>query len=372
MTEFALATKEQTLTFVLPAPAPITHTLDLATIGKAADHHAAGATFADYTSRKAKNTVKAQGFDLAVFADYLDVASGVIYIETEDERQKRLSSHAAQLQHTPGAWQGMTWGIVQGFVKWQLQAGHAVASLNRRLSTVKVYAKLAAQAGAISAQDLALIKTVAGYGQKEAKRINEGREVTRVGSKKAEHVSITDDQAARLKAQPLETPQGRRDAVLMCLLLDHGLRAGEVALLTVANIDLKKGMIVGFYRPKVDKVQNNKLSADALTALRAYFDNNDAPALGALLRGSRKGGKLDQAGMSETCITERVRKLGADLGIQGLSAHDCRHYWATYWANRIEKLPKGVFTLQEAGGWNSLTMPRRYVESAAIANEGMA
>lgn len=358
MTEFALATKEQTLTFVLPAPAPITHTLDLATVGKAADHHAAGATFADYISRKAKNTVKAQGFDLAVFADYL-AAVGV-----------RVD--AAQLQTTPGAWQGMTWGIVQGFVQWQLQAGHAVASLNRRLSTVKVYAKLAAQAGAISAQDLALIKTVAGYGQKEAKRINEGREVTRVGSKKAEHVSITDDQAARLKAQPVDTPQGRRDAVLMCLLLDHGLRAGEVSLLTVANIDLKKGMIVGFYRPKVDKVQNNKLSADALKALKAYFDNNDAPALGALLRGSRKGGKLDQAGMSETCITERVRKLGADLGIQGLSAHDCRHYWATYWANRIEKLPKGVFTLQEAGGWNSLTMPRRYVESAAIANEGMA
>ena len=359
MTEFALAIKPtQEITFVVPAPAPIIHTVDLATIAHAADHHAAGAVFADYISRKAKNTVKAQGFDLAVFADYLAAAA--------------VRVDADQLQRTPGAWQGMTWGIVQGFVKWQLAAGHAVASINRRLSTVKVYAKLAAQAGAISAQDLALIKTVAGYSQKEAKRVNEGRAQTRVGSKKAEHVSITDDQAGRLKAQPQDTPQGRRDAVLMCLLLDHGLRAGEVALLSVTNIDLAKGMIVGFYRPKVDKVQNNKLSADTLKALRAYFDNNDAPALGPLLRGSRKGGKLDQAGMSETCITERVRKLGADLGIQGLSAHDCRHYWATYWGNRVEKLPKGVFTLQEAGGWNSLTMPRRYVEQAAVANEGMA
>lgn len=325
--------------------------------GHAANQAAAKHTFTDYTSRKASNTVEAQGFDLACFAEYLSMAG--------------VNVAASHLQTSPEAWQGVTWGLVQGFVKWQLDQGFAVGSINRRLSTVKTYAKLAAQAGAISAQDLALIKTVAGYGQKEAKRVNGGRTVARVGSKKAEHVSITEDQAARLKAQPLTTPQSRRDAVLMCLLLDHGLRAGEVAALTVTNVDLKAGRLVNFYRPKVDKVQNNKLSADALKALRAYFANGDAPALGALLRGSRKGGKLDQAGMSETAISDRVRTLGSAIGIDGLSAHDCRHYWATYWANRIDKLPKGVFTLQEAGGWNSLAMPRRYVERAEVANEGM-
>lgn len=332
-------------------------TEQMAIVGQIANQHAAGATFADHISRKSAQTIRAQRFDLACFAEYL-AATGVI-VDGE------------QLQATPPAWQGVTWGIVAGFVQWQLQAGHATASINRRLSTVKTYAKLAAQAGAIGAQDLALIQTVRGYSQKEAKRVNERREVTRVGSKKADHVTITDDQSAMLKAQPLDTPQGRRDAVLIALLLDHGLRAGEVAALTVANIDLKQGMIVGFYRPKVDKTQNNKLSADALKALKTYFDNGDAPAIGPLLRGSRKGGKLDQSGMSETAISERVRTLGAAIGIDNLSAHDCRHYWATYWANRIERLPKGVFTLQEAGGWNSLAMPRRYVEQATIANEGM-
>ena len=329
----------------------------MALVGQLANKHAAGATFADYASRKAPNTVKAQGFDLAVFAEYL-AAAGV-------------NADADWLQKYPEAWQGVTWGLVQGFVQWQLQAGHATTSINRRLSTLKTYATLAAQAGAISPQDLALIQTVRGYGQKEAKRINEKRDVTRIGHKKAEHVSLTDDQADALKVQPLDTPQGRRDAVLMALLLDHGLRAGEVAALTVSDVDLKAGQL-RFYRPKVDKTQNNKLSVDALKALRAYFDNGDAPALGQLLRGSRKGGKLDQVGMSETSITERVRTLGKALDIDGLSAHDCRHYWATYWGNRVEKLPKGVFSLQEAGGWNSLAMPRRYVESAKISNEGMA
>ena len=324
--------------------------------GQAANQVAAEHTFKDYLSRKSGNTIRAQGFDLAVFAEYLKAAKVIVAAE--------------QLQTAPGAWQGMTWGLVQGFVKWQLQQGHATASISRRLSTVKTYAKLAAQADAITANELALIQTVKGYGGKEAKRINEKRDVTRVGNKKAGHVSITDDQAAALKAQPLDTPQGRRDAVLMALLLDHGLRAGEVAALTVTDVDLHRGVLC-FYRSKVDKTQNNKLSAAALDTLRAYFAAGDAPAVGLLLRGSRKGGKLDQAGMSETSISERVRTLGADLGIAGVSAHDCRHYWATYWGNRVEKLPKGVFTLQEAGGWNSLAMPRRYVESAKISNEGM-
>jgi hypothetical protein len=33
---------------------------------------------------------------------------------------------------------------------------------------------------------------------------------------------------------------------------------------------------------------------------------------------------------------------------------------------------KCVLRLQEAGGWSSLAMPRRYVEESEIANEGMA
>ena len=76
---------------------------------------------------------------------------------------------------------------------------------------------------------------------------------------------------------------------------------------------------------------------------------------------------MTAAGMSEQAITARVRDLGKAIGLEGLSAHDCRHYWATYWAGKVD-----VIRLQEAGGWNSLAMPRRYIEDSEIANEGMA
>jgi integrase len=43
-------------------------------------------------------------------------------------------------------------------------------------------------------------------------------------------------QAKVLKSQP-DSPQGRRDVLLMCLLLDHGLRVGEAIRLEVVDFN---------------------------------------------------------------------------------------------------------------------------------------
>jgi integrase len=255
--------------------------------------------------------------------------------------------------------------MVEAFKGWQVAGGYAVGSVNVRLSTVKTYARLATKAGILSTTDLALIRAVEGYSRKEARRVDERREVTRKGDKKAESVSLTKAQADALKEQP-DTPQGRRDAVIMALLLDHGLRVGELAGLQVSAFNLKEKTFT-FYRQKVNKTQTHKLTADSFAAVRAWLAS-DAPALGALLRGSRKGGALSiESGMTERSLTERVRVLGEAVGVTGLSAHDCRHYWAT----RAARQGTDPFALQEAGGWSSLAMPRRYVESAKIANEGV-
>ncbi|MDX1523903.1 MAG: tyrosine-type recombinase/integrase, partial [Anaerolineae bacterium] len=102
-------------------------------------------------------------------------------------------------------------------------------------------------------------------------------------------------------------------------------------------------------------------------ALAAYLEF-DAPPLGTLLRESRKGGQLTQAGISPEAVTQRVATLGRRLlGLTGLSAHDCRHTWATFAARAGTQLDR----LQEAGGWNSPAMPVHYIEAARIANEGV-
>lgn len=331
-----------------------TETAELMTLaGQAANHAAGAAAFQDYRSRKADNTLRRQDADLALFGQFL---AGV-------------GIEAGDLTGTPGAWVGVTWGIVAGFARWQLQQGYAVGSINGRLSTVKIYCSLAALAGTIPPGEFALIRAVKGYQHKEIKHIDDKRDAagidTRKGSKKADPVSLTPAQARQLKAQP-DTPQGRRDKLMLCLMLDLGLRVGELAALTVDCFDLDAGTLT-FYRSKVNKTQTHKLINGCKAAARDWLNSGDAPAIGCIWRSSRKGGALTDAGMTERAITKRVAALGAEIGVIGLSAHDLRHYWATQAARNGTPLDR----LQDAGGWSSLAMPGRYIEAAKVANQGI-
>jgi integrase len=219
------------------------------------------------------------------------------------------------------------------------------------------------QAGFLPPEEYALIRSIQGYTQKEQKRIDERRPVTRLGAKKAAPVPISGKQARLLKQAHANSPQGRRDALMMCLLLDHGLRVGELAALTCEDLDLSHGLL-RFYRQKVAKVQVHRLTSDTYNAAQAYADFCDLRERGPLLRRSKKNKTLGKPGMSERAITRRVRILGEKFGLKGLSAHDCRHYWATAAARH----GTDPFSLQEAGGWASLAMPRRYIEDNDIAN----
>ncbi len=327
----------------------------IAEAGQVANEVAGRGVFADYRQRKSANSLRAQRGDLATFAQYLtDV--GVI------------APSADKLQSNPDAWHGVTWGLVAGFVQWMLGQGLALPSINRKLSTVKVYAGLAARAKVISGSELALIKTVKGYAGKEFKRVNDKRskagQATRTGHKKTKGATLTEKQAEELKKQP-DSPQGRRDAVIMTLLLDHGLRVGELAELQAANVNLQTGEMM-FYRSKVSKTQTHKLTRHALAALRAYMP--DAPAMGPLLRASRKSGRLTDAGMTERSISVRVGELGNRISVNGLSAHDCRHYWAT----RAIRKGASPFAVLQAGGWTSMQTVQKYVNETTIANAGIA
>ncbi len=333
------------------------HQLTLPTIlqeaGSAASRAAAKHRFADYRSRLSAQTVRRQDADLALFGEFL---------YTVHVRE------ISDLTTDPEAWRGVTWGLVEAFVKWQLKEGYAVASVNVRLSTLKSYARLAFQAGTLSAEEYALIRSVQGYSRREKRRIDARRPTTRVGLKKETPVTLSLEQAAALKHQPLDTAQGCRDALLMALLLDHGLRAGELTVLTIEALDLSTGLLK-FYRSKVAKTQIHRLSADSRWAALSYtkFIAAESPTA-PLLRSVRKGGKLlGSSALTTRGISQRVAELGKALGIAGLSAHDCRHTWAT----NAARAGTDPFRLQQAGGWSSLAMPRRYVEDSAIANEGM-
>ena len=359
---------------------------DLTRVGQSANRAAAEYLFADYRQRRAKKTLRTQTAALQLWVQYLvEVkAASDLLVEAEawaaayfspkelDVFQQYAAAQPGSLpitygahycQHVPAAWHGVTWGLVEGFVKWLLTQGYSLASVNNRLSAVKVYARLAAKAGVIPPTEQALIREVRGYGRTEGKRVDEAREKTRVGNKKEEAIVLTAVQARHLKTNHPPTPQGIRDRLLICLFLDLGLRASEVAALRVE--DLAETGYITVYRQKTDTTDRMALSADIGQALTAY-----APYLrpsGILLRGSRKNGKLTDDVMSVRALGSRIKILGRDiLGLWELSPHDLRHTWAT-------RAAKGSnpFVLRDAGGWTNMQTPSRYVERAQVVNEGI-
>lgn len=313
-------------------------------IGQVANLIARQSALQDYQARKSQQTLRRQKADIALFEQFLASA------------QHRANGLAYDLAE----WDFVTWGLVEAFVQWQLKQGYALGSVNVRMATVKAYCQLAAKAEYLSTHELALIKSVEGYRASEARNVDEKRIQTRQkDAKKALPVSLSPVHAALLKEQP-NTPRGRRDSLIMCLLLDHALRVGEVADLDVSSISLQSGQLT-IYRHKTNKTQSHQLTPDTYTAVQAYLADCE-PDQGPLFVGICSKGRVNTSSLNE-----RVGQLGKAIGIKGLSPHDCRHYYAT------DAIRNGtdIKSLQDAGGWNSPAMPLRYAESAKVANSGV-
>ncbi len=229
--------------------------MDLIVVGQIADQYARQNLFQEYQAKCTANTLRRQKADVQLFVNYLQQAKVIRTVE--------------QLMSDPFSWQGMSYGLLKGFVAWQLQQGYAMGSVNVRLATMRKYCSLAFEAGALNEHTSRMIETVHGYSDKQARNVDKTREQTRTGHKKATPTALNIGQAALLKRQP-STRKGKRDALLMCLLLDHGLRCGEVESLTAESINLSEGMMT-FYREKVDLVQTHQLTADTAIAAMHYL-----------------------------------------------------------------------------------------------------
>ena len=174
-----------------------------------------------------------------------------------------------------------------------LLQGYSIGTVNNHLSTIKTYAKLAVKAGVIPQQDYAMIRMVNGYSHKEGQRIDEQREAsglqTRLGKKKADFYVLSQDQEVELKTNCKRNEQGKRDRVLLILLLDLGLRVSEVTDLRADNFNPETGMLE-VYRRKTDTTTTFELMNGKLKTMREYFEAVEST--GRLIKGSRKGGKL--------------------------------------------------------------------------------
>ena len=308
----------------------------LADVSVLAEEYSKATRLTRYHEGLRDETIRRQRTDLLTFARFLasvGVSPGDFY-------------------HDLNAWQGIGAGLLEAFIEWQKLAGYSIGTINVRLATIKAYCHLAFDAGILDTDTHTHIQGVKGIPRRQARNIDARRERVRIGHKKAQAVDIPPELVTALK-HPQTGFLAKRDALLMCLLLDHGLRVGEVVILKRNQIHLRSRLLT-FYRPKVDEPQNDRLTNDTYEAARAYL-----PTLP-----SKQESLFD---LAITSVQERVRTLGELVGIQGLSPHDCRHSWATRAASHGTPLDR----LKQAGGWSNLQTPLRYIKDAAIANEGV-
>lgn len=170
-------------------------------------------------------------------------------------------------------------------------------------------------------------------------------------------VTLTVDQQRAL----LDTCAGRgfyerRDKAILSLFLDCGLRVGEMAALTVDDVD-DKAMTIVVLRGKGRRRRTVALGARAAEALDRYLRARrrraDA-ALPALWIGWK--GPLSSHG-----IAQMVGRRGTEVGLPWLHPHALRHTFADGWLSA----GGNEGDLMALGGWRSPAVMRRYGAHAA-------
>jgi site-specific recombinase XerD len=169
---------------------------------------------------------------------------------------------------------------------------------------------------------------------------------------------LTDDQLRDLlKACKGSSFRDKRDEALVRLLCETGLRASECLALTVADVDLKRGLVT-VPRGKGGKGRVAPFSPQVAAALDRYLRARRSHKLAstpAFWLGSHNKG-FAYFGLNDT-----LRDRAKTAGIQGFHLHLMRHTAATRWL-RAGGSEGGLMAV---AGWSNRTMLDRYVGASA-------
>lgn len=150
---------------------------------------------------------------------------------------------------------------------------------------------------------------------------------------------------------------GRRDLVIVQLLLHTGMRVRELSALAVGDVTLltKTGKV----RIRSDKAHAERvlpLNRAAFSALRAYLQSRGSPAVTEPLLVSERRGR-----MGVVTIQHHVKKLLTCAGRPDLSAHALRHHFAV----QLYAKTGNLTAVQEALGHSSIVTTARYARATS-------
>ncbi len=245
------------------------------------------ADFLDYLRverRLAANSVEAYGRDLGRYAGFLS-AKGPVGLPEVDI------------------------GLLRDYLAWMAQLGLAASSRARGLAAVRAFYRFLLLDGRIGQDPTEYLEAPRGW--KKLPRYLSGEEVE------------------RLLAHPDRTTRmGLRDALLLALLYDCGLRVSELVTLRLEHLDLESWLIRA--RGKGDKERFVPFGEEARAAIVAYLSGSRgrsrrATGNGYLFPGTR-GGHLTR---QRAWQIVKLHLLGAGVA-RSVSPHTLRHSFATH------------------------------------------
>ena len=170
---------------------------------------------------------------------------------------------------------------------------------------------------------------------------------------------LTKEQAKELLAVPdRSTAKGKRDYVILALLVGCALRRQELASLDVETIQLREGRwMLADLEGKGRRIRTVAIPIWVKHGINAWMTAAGMEE-GPLLRSIRKGGKIGQS-LSDWAVWSIVEQSAKQIGIERFGAHDLRRTCAKLCRKGGGDLEQIKFLL----GHSSVQTTERYLGS---------
>ena len=229
------------------------------------------------------------------------------------------------------------------YLAQQHALGYARASIARRVGAIRTFYRWALATHAMDADPSALLGS--------PKVVN--RLPTVLRPREAAELAEAPSGSADLELEPLERAVVLRDRAVLELLYGSGLRVGEVAGLTRAQVDLDRGRVL--VRGKGDKEREVPMSDHAIDALEAYLSAGRPTMVGedrTSMFFNRRGKPF--SGRDIRAMVEQY--AGRLLPGRRVTPHTLRHSFATH----LLEGGADIRAVQELLGHASVATTQRY------------